>query len=280
MTSTRNACNLFCTVKNCNKCPIGPCSECRPGFTLINVPFNNQTVQFCSINNCSVANCTYCNSSGACVTCASSFTLQQNGTCTTNCTSIPSCVSCMLGSTTCSECIEGRSYNSTRRACEVFNLTTNCRVHRTTCTSCRTGHALASGRCIQACESVGCLTCVPNDISYCLTCVNGFFLNRTTVYSVCTAHPCNVSGCSLCDASGQCISCMNRFEVFNATANRCENQCALQNCRDCLPNATACSFCNRGYGVNSVSKLCVPSNLSNCATVSTSASGSLVCFTC
>ena len=151
LSSSRNACNSFCIVKNCDKCPNGPCNSCKPGFTLIPVYVNNKTVQYCQLNNCTVGNCTYCNSSGACVTCASSFTLQTNGSCTTNCTAIPFCVSCLLGSTTCSECIEGRSYNSTKKACEVFSGTTNCKVHRSTCTSCRTGYTLSSGQCIQTC---------------------------------------------------------------------------------------------------------------------------------
>ena len=221
LSSSRNSCNSFCSVKNCDKCPNGPCNLCKPGFSLISVSVSNKTVQYCQLNNCTVGNCTYCNSSGACVTCASSFTLQTNGSCTTNCTAIPFCVSCLLGSTTCSECIEGRSYNSTKKDCEEFSGTTNCKIYGTTCTSCRTGYALISGQCIQTCETTNCLTCVSNDISYCLTCANGYFLNRTVTYSVCTPNACNVSNCSLCNPTGSCVLCTNKFHVYNASANRC-----------------------------------------------------------
>ena len=98
---SNGVCIPYCSVKNCLKCPKGPCLECRAGFSAVNRSVNGRDRMFCLMNPCSVANCTYCNSTGACIQCMNRFTLQADGTCRANCSSIANCIQCATGATTC-----------------------------------------------------------------------------------------------------------------------------------------------------------------------------------
>lgn len=113
----------------------------------------------------------------------------------------------------------------------------------------------------------------------CLTCAAGYYVYSTPYYAYCNPNPCNVTNCSLCATNGSCLTCSTAFLVYNSTANKCENQCKLANCRDCLPTATKCSFCNPGYALNNSTNLCRSSNITNCLIVDNSL-GYWSCNTC
>ncbi len=227
MNSARTSCSPYCTVSNCLKCITGSCTECKAGFSLVSQVIDGKTTPFCTLNPCTVGNCTYCNSTGQCVVCLGGFILQADGSCVTNCTTILNCVNCAAGSTSCLECVEPRSWNSSKRSCDIFALTSNCRVHRTSCSSCRVGYRLSSGQCIQICDSTLCSACLKTDTSICTTCLNGSQLTNTTIngttYSgVCIPNPCNITNCSLCGVDGVgCVACVTKYLIFNATSNQC-----------------------------------------------------------
>lgn len=118
VTDTKTSCNASCTVRNCVNCANKVCSECAPGFNLTTGIVNGKNVQVCSLYSCTKANCTLCNSTGACIQCKSGFLLNSTaGTCYANCTTIAGCINCVSGSTTCNECVEGKSFNTSRKAC-------------------------------------------------------------------------------------------------------------------------------------------------------------------
>lgn len=152
VTSSKTSCNASCTVRNCIDCSSGACSNCSPGFNLSTGIVNGSNVQICTLYSCVMANCTLCNSTGNCIQCKSGFLLNTtSGTCYTNCT-IAGCINCYSGSTTCNECVEGKSWNSSKKVCEVFSGTTNCKIHKTTCTTCKSGYTLSKTKiCLQNC---------------------------------------------------------------------------------------------------------------------------------
>lgn len=76
--------------------------ECKIGFSMVNTTENGKNKQYCILNSCPVENCSYCDVSGMiCLQCKSGYLLNStSGTCYTNCT-IPDCINCAAGSTTC-----------------------------------------------------------------------------------------------------------------------------------------------------------------------------------
>lgn len=167
------------------------------------------------------------------------------------------------------------SYHTTKRVCEVFNGTTNCRVHTTTCSSCKSGFSLnwSTRQCIQTCDQAECSVCVRADISLCVTCASGYSLNllvfnNITHEAVCVRNPCNITNCSLCGPGGVgCVKCATKYLVYNSSSDICEDQCTVSNCRDCVmtgANAGVCDFCDEGYCLDYETGVCVECNISNC----------------
>lgn len=278
-------CSIYCSVKNCIKCTLGPCTSCKTGFSVKTVAVSGKNVQYCILNNCYIANCTYCNETGSCVQCPNGFILTANGTCIANCTSISGCVSCISG--TCTECVSGKSWNSTKKVCEALNATPNCKTHKVVCTACKSGFQLNSVAklCMQTCEVSICSSCLKNDISYCTGCSNGYYvsptiINNITYASVCVANPCNITNCTLCVSNGTgCLTCATKYLTYNYTSNICENQCKLANCRDCLLGYSYCEYCNPGYSIDYYSGGCIPTNITNCLMTYIS-SGVQNCWSC
>lgn len=262
---TGTSCAISCSVRNCLNCSTGVCTVCGGGFYLTNTTLNGKSVQVCVLNPCTLANCTLCNSNNTCNKCNSGFL--QNATtlaCYTNCT-IAYCINC--SGSTCYQCVSGLTYNASKKACQNFTGTTNCKVMTTKCTVCLDGFTLVGTQCVQNCQTPSCLTCSLANNYLCLTCANGYYLVSTPYYAYCNPNPCNVTNCTSCASNGSCLTCATSFLVYNSSSNKCENQCKLSNCRDCLPSATTCSYCNPGYALNNATSLCQPSNISNCPIV-------------
>ncbi len=91
MTKYGFSCEVSCNVAQCTKCTNGPCTECRPGFSLAS---GN-----CQANTCSVTKCNLCDAQGKCIECKKYFNLANN-TCTDLCV-IDSCLDCDAGSNLC-----------------------------------------------------------------------------------------------------------------------------------------------------------------------------------
>ena len=223
-----NACDSSCLT--CSGSSSNNCLTCVDGYYL-----SNNTCLSCSLT------CKTCNSSVTCLSCNSNGTLDTNNTCNYLCDS--SCQTCYGTQTTnCLSCnqntilyenqciIPGCSENC--GYC-VTNVTVNVSLISSICKSCKLGYFL-SPSCL-ACSST-CQTCNGLTENDCLSCNNGFYLNKNTN----TCDACYFS-CFQCYGPqlGSCSSCIEGYFQLESACHPCN-----ETCKTCFgPNNNHCLSC-------------------------------------
>ncbi len=206
--------NTNCTVYNCLYCALNSttCSFCFSPWGI------SSTGQCQTSVNCS-SNCQFCTNSSVCLTCASSYTLNQPNT----------CVLCQI-----SNC----------QLCQQQNL----------CTTCATGYSLTGNKTCLSCNVNSCLNC--SDVNICATCANtasGIAQFPSPTGGAC--FPCdktlsNMGNCLSCNGTNSCGLCSNGFQLFilQGGSGICI-QCNIANCLSCGLNGTTitCAVCALGY---------------------------------
>jgi hypothetical protein len=209
--------NTNCSVYNCLYCGINS-TQCSFCFT----PWGISSTGQCQTTvNCS-ANCQFCTNSSACLTCASTYTLNGPNTCVL--CQIPNC-----------------------QLCQQQNV----------CVNCATGFSLTGNNTCLSCNISWCTNC--SDVNICMTCGNtagGIAQFPSPTGGTC--FPCsntiaNMANCISCNNTNSCGLCQNGFQLFipSGGSGICI-QCNIQNCQTCALSGTSvvCQACAAGYSPN------------------------------
>lgn len=104
-------------------------------------------------------------------------------------------------------------------------------------------------RCVNIPCDVRCLTCDNDNRSLCLSCKNGYYLDKndeSLTYQRCVRNDvqCDTK-CEACDSYGSCIKC--KLGYGKAKNGTCQ-KCIKDHCFDCGFDYELCSDCEVGYG--------------------------------
>jgi hypothetical protein len=260
------ACTEGCSSSDpyCMKCSSTPntCIQCITGFYL-----NSQG----KCSKCPDTNCSTCDSTGQCVTCKSSYTLQKSDS--NLC--VPAGTNCANYNTdlTCNQCKDGYILDS-KKSCMSKCNDENCQTcdANGVCQTCKTGF-------VSHAQDLDILCVPPNtycayfnyvDLS-CTKCQDGFILATNTLTSPPTTkcvRKCDDSNCLECDIStGKiCTKCSDSFilKKLDSSSTLCTSQyCEDSNCLVCDKLGKVCSTCMSSYKLqqetNSTNFFCVPS---------------------
>lgn len=228
------------------------CTQCNAGYFLDTTGVCNaypaQPIANCAIYN----NATSCNScatgyllnSNACTAIANSALIQNCATYATNTSSV-SCLTCATGyylasANTCTQ----RSASLNLANCATFSNTQD------TCTACSTGYYLYS--------STNCLPVIANCTSY--------------------------DASSSTSTQLQCSVCASTYVLTAAAATGGQNSCVLGNIQSCsvYSNATTCTTCVNGYNLINATTCTQTPQITNCTSYDGASAATPVgkCLTC
>lgn len=220
--------NCVPCLSNCRHCSglePGLCIECGTGFYLNS---NNVCVDCPEF-------CVTCNAQGKCEDCMSGYTLTQQFTCSVTCNA--PCASCSLTAPSqCTSCIAGYSLNSATFTCSPVTSCTN-----GVCDICPFGYTLSGGTCVECNPDSNCGRCSLSDVSVCLSCKPGQYLDSNQ----CIACP---TGCQTCSSGINCLTCQSGYTaevqpvLTRVTCAKCSPPC-----RTCTRTPTTCTSCNAGF---------------------------------
>lgn len=233
-------CSLGCLVCNANN--LISCVKCAPGY------FLNPSSFTCNL--CQSTGCTKCTLQG-CTACAPGFILNQFFICQLNC--LPPCAACTFNSLICFTCLLG--YSLVNGHC-ISNISCNSNAN---CLACPYGYSLVINNvnskinqtCAQ-CTATICARCSPTNLSQCLSCPMGYYLNSSQA----ACDSCS-TGCAICLSSMLCTTCSVGYVplqsgtllgninsgIVNCTA------CAFP-CASCTGSPTTCTTCPTGFTIN------------------------------
>ncbi|KAL4502619.1 hypothetical protein ABPG73_014376 [Tetrahymena malaccensis] len=300
--SSNNQCQMICdsTCKTCNEPNnLLKCLDCPDGSYLINgqckkctSPCGNCQTSPSKCLSCISADYTLNNSSNTCEpVCDKSCKLCSSPQDASKCTSCQDgfyldggicrkcsspCSKCIDNDQKCTQCIDNINYK--------FDAPSN--------------------KCIKQCHS-SCKECSdPQDISKCISCNDGFYLDSGYCKKC-------ISPCNTCKNLNECQSCETGY-TFDATSSKCQPQCDtscltcskpndqnsclsckdgsfLNNSSQCLPCKSPCSKCNgsadkctsciTNYNLDNSSQSCSPTCDSSCKTCSEAKNASK-CLSC
>ncbi|EAR82805.1 glycoside hydrolase family 45 protein (macronuclear) [Tetrahymena thermophila SB210] len=241
------------------------CTSCYDGYYL-----NGSSVGTCS--KCP-SGCTSCTSNSNCLACTDNYVLISGSCEPCDCP----CLSCKTDTSTCTSCIKGYilNGNTCEATCDSTCKTCSKNQDATQCTSCNSGFYLDGttvGSCVQCSQNCSsctsknsCQTCTNNTIlvsgqcqsckspcqtcqtsvTNCLSCVQGYTLNRNTCSP--TKGECHPSckTCSVNNDQNACTSCFDGFLILGS--GNC--QPCQPPCYNCSGNPNNCTQCASGYAV-------------------------------
>lgn len=108
------------------------------------------------------------------------------------------------------------------------------------------------------CSVPNCYKCIN---STCDVCNIGFILASNQ--SLCLKNTC-ASPCTLCDSSGNCLSCSDPYSYFNKTSSKCVSGCLLPNCQKCRFGSSTCESCSPGFALYLWRDTCLKTPINNC----------------
>ncbi|KAL4435263.1 hypothetical protein ABPG74_017355 [Tetrahymena malaccensis] len=253
---------------NCQTC-IDPsdsntCTQCNQGYYLSVTMTPTSIIKQCIACLSPCSNCQ--GSTTVCTSCVTNYTLYGNA-CIPNCHS--SCKTCQLplNSSSCLSCNPGffLSGSGTTGSCLPCQPPcSTCVNDPTNCLSCNTDYYLSlrpvvtptlQNQCLPQCDST-CMTCkLPKNNQYCLTCIDGLYLQLLDSNSG-KCFPCK-SECFNCINPTQCTSCQHNYQFDPATSQCLPSNCS-RTCQSCsLPyNDNACTSCYSDSWFDSSSKQC------------------------
>ncbi|KAL4503914.1 hypothetical protein ABPG72_022544 [Tetrahymena utriculariae] len=266
--ASNNQCQMICdsTCKTCSE-PNNPikCLDCPDGSYLINGECKKCT-SLCG--NCQT-------SPSKCLSCISSdYTLNSSSnTCEPICDTQCKLCSSPKDASKCTSCLDG-FYLDGGSCKKCSSPCSNCIDNDQKCTQCIDNinykFDAPSNKCIKQCHYT-CKDCSdPQDISKCISCNDGFYLDS----GLCKKC---ISPCSTCKNSTECLTCETGY-TFDVTSNKCQPQCD-SSCLTCnKPNdANSCLSCKDGSFLNNLSQ-CLPCK-SPCQKCSVSADKCTSCIT-
>lgn len=223
-TNTQGQC-VPC-LSNCRMCSSNSpalCLNCGEGFYL-----SGSTCKPCG------PNCLECNQYG-CTTCVSGFYVTSALTCTPVC-NYP-CTTCSATNpNVCFSCLAGFVYNQTTQNCMTTNCTQNCQF-------CSPMQVLVNGQCVTCQTRVACLRCNTTNLTQCLTCFDGYFLNVNE--NMCETCP---TGCSSCSSPTNCLSCVSGYvSTIQSADSPVYCQACQFPCKTCFMNPQSCLTCQTNY---------------------------------
>jgi hypothetical protein len=231
------------------------CDTCNRGFVAV-----NGSCRGCgsSCSNCSATNITQCTScaggltlvNSACVSCPDKCQACNNNVCSTCIPGfIPNsaglCVpSCQISCATCvdnqpSSCLS--CYAGAILVGSTCQLTLTCNSD-SSCTDCGQGlgYALVASRCVQCSNISSCLQCDSNNVDNCAVCLNGYYVNSSSLCSSCSAN------CLQCLSADLCFACAIGYTLADGQS---QGQClkCQSPCETCLGIASYCTSCVTGF---------------------------------
>ncbi|EWS75215.1 leishmanolysin family protein (macronuclear) [Tetrahymena thermophila SB210] len=242
---SNNSCQMICdsTCKTCSE-PNNPlkCQDCLDGSYLLNGECKKCTSP---CGNCQT-------SPSKCFSCISSdYTLNaSSNTCEPVCDSSCKLCSSPKDSSKCTTCQDGFYFDG--GFCKKCSLPcSKCIDNDQKCTQCIDNvnykFDAPTNKCIKQCHS-SCKDCSdPQDISKCISCNDGFYLD-SGYCKKCTS-PCNT-----CKNSSECLTCQSGY-TLDISSNQCQPQCD-SSCLTCSkPNdANSCQSCKDGSFLNNLSQ--------------------------
>lgn len=126
-------------------------------------------------------------------------------------------------------------------------------------------------------------SCVADCPTHCKTCSNGVCSACNQGYFVkngsCTAYNCS-SDCSVCDASGVCLTCLSVTQVYSTDAKACQESCSMLNCAKCTSKGDSCLTCSDGYAIYGWQGDCRPALIPNCISMHDYKGQEYICSLC
>ncbi|EAR90593.2 deoxyribonuclease II family protein (macronuclear) [Tetrahymena thermophila SB210] len=288
--------------KSCLSSDSNICIECDIGFYLDG-------------NKCSRCqqNCEICTQNGnICTQCIENFELDKNSQCIPTCDQ--SCLTCSQPQDpdSCLSCSKGSYLTDDNNCKKCISPCTDCE-KGDKCTQCEQNYILKNYECLPICDK-SCLTCSsPKNPQSCLTCEEGYYLNKIT-------NECMICGvdCAQClESADNCTTCKDGFSFNNkkciknevsktkichiscltCTKDSDPNACSscppnlfLTNLNTCLPyqcdkscltcsspyNPQSCLTCKGGYYLNKITKQCMNCGI-DCAQCIESADNCTAC---
>ena len=187
------------------------------------------------------------------------------------------CLLLLYGTVQCREMLvcgvgKSRAFDSKKNSVACVDCAANCQKCRvaddsleSTCSLCFDGYYLNDlGACIK-CDD-WCESCVGGGYDKCTRLVEGRFYNSNLKQ----VYECGY-GCSLCDLSGNCIVCKSDHVPFLVVDDKKNKKIVdgrkAYSCLTCVENycdlyladrkgADICSHCNKGYGINLLTRHC------------------------
>ena len=266
--------NITCFEYSCAVCDseyYGACTECRPGFHLID-----------GTCPCADSSCALCKTGLAglsiCKVCKDGY-YRKNDDCLCE---VEHCEICVENG--CKRCYEGYFYNSTTNTCDKKEdedetkmkcFDENCDIciseEQGACDTCKKGYYYKKGECFKSpepnnkecekgfyysdgvCESL-CLgvDCNVNEIFYytcpinpCLVCSD----NELKIFTECNNSAiCTREGCLNCIDNDYCLLCDQGYYLISGICRRCPSGCSICN------NNDTCQYCLSGFTLNTENK--------------------------
>ena len=244
----------------CNICTPNGCTECAPGFTIVDG----------KCKSCPWY-CDTCNPTGACSQCMLGYFIDTDGYCVT-CTD-PYCEVCPDDQ--CTQCFNGTFFDISINKCSPCPANCDLCNGQGICLQCSTGPViegacLECGKYCKSCDSEECFECEEGYFKVqgerdcyqcdpgcgsctkdqCNVCVNDFYEDLDTHKCV----PCS-AGCSFCYKFDYCEAC---YEGYFLTSD--PNSPQVYYCASCIPNClkcgdhSSCEVCEEGFTVNDQGK--------------------------
>ncbi|EWS76322.1 surface protein (macronuclear) [Tetrahymena thermophila SB210] len=231
------------TSKQCARCDFS-CSKCSGSSTNCTECQRGQFLNNGKCINCDVS-CKECDGSSTnCTECQSGQFL-NNGKCI-NCD--VSCKECYGSSINCTECQSSQFLNNgTCIKCDANCM--ECMDTSTHCTKCSQNAYLSQNKCLSDCPQGQyadsqlriCTDCDKSKSNNCQTCLDGFYLDNTSLQ----CSKCDFS-CSKCSGSStNCTECQSGQFLNNGKCINCD-----VSCKECDGSSTNCTKCQSGQFLN------------------------------
>ncbi|CAD5126419.1 DgyrCDS14553 [Dimorphilus gyrociliatus] len=258
---------------NCEKCSLNDektavdrCFSCGNGY---NVKSDGK-----GCYTCSDINCLSCSENNFCLNCKPGFTISATGICV-QC-SVGNCTSCLKESyqTQCSSCHDSFTLSNDKTKCtSCTSFCESCSFvneSRTagSCNQCSSGFAIdnVNDALCYACNSINenCIECKDRDKT-CKTCKSGFVTSLDGLQCIsCSSHV--TENCLKCSNSNTTRICEECVEGFTLSVDRktCINCGKIANCKECDNanelNEVKCYKCSTSYSPSVTKAECLSSN--------------------